>query len=554
MSIRPVERLVKAGFALAICLALCLPQRAAGQAGRAVSRFEVSYPASLEAGPVTGRLFVIVTRSNRGEPRLQAGSYGRAVPFFGSDVDAWKAGESAVMDASVPGYPLESLADLPAGDYYVQALLNIYTQVHRRDGHTIWVHLDQWEGQQWNRSPGNLVSEVRQVHLDPAAGFNIKLSLTDRIPPIEVPEDTPWVKHVKIQSRMLSDFWGVPVYLGATVLLPKGWAENPDWTYPAIYIQDHFSLRAPFGFSDSGGRGGRSGLSDLWMSDEFPRLIAVTFQHPTPYYDDSYAVNSANNGPYEDALLQELIPYLEQHFRIVARPEGRVLTGGSTGGWEALALQVHRPEFFNGAWVFYPDPIDFRRYQMSNIFQDENAFEVPNGEWATLVRPLSRDVSGQVTLTMRDMCRLESVLGSHVRSGQQIAAWDAAYGPVGGDGYPRPLWDRKTGKIDREVAAYMRDHGYDLSWYVKEHWPSIGKDLTGKIHLFVGDMDNYYLNLAVYLFEEMARGLQDPPAEAEFQYGRPLQGHGWSPYSSLELVRLMAEHIDRTAPGLVIHR
>ncbi len=554
MSIRPVGRLVKARLILAILFALCLPQLAVGQAGRAGARFEVSYPASLEAGPVTGRLFVIVTRSSRGEPRFQAGSYGRSVPFFGSDVEALKAGATAVVDASVTGYPVESLADLPAGDYYVQALLNVYTLVHRRDGHTIWVHLDQWEGQQWNRSPGNLVSEVRQVHLDSAAGFNVQLSLTSRIPPIDLPEDTPWVKHVKIQSRMLSEFWGVPVYLGATVLLPKGWEENPGRTYPVIYSQGHFGLRAPFGFSESGGRGGGRGISDLWMSDDFPRMIAVTFQHPTPYYDDSYAVNSANNGPYGNALLQELIPYLEQHFRIVARPEGRVLTGGSTGGWEALALQVHHPKFFNGTWVFYPDPIDFRRYQMSNIYEDENAFEVPNGEWATLARPLSRDASGQVTLTMQQMCRLESVLGNRVRSGQQIAAWDAAYGPVGDDGYPRPLWDRETGKIDPEVAAYMRDHGNDLSWYVKENWPTIGRDLTGKIHIYVGDMDNYYLNLAVYLFENMTRGLQDPPAEAEFQYGRPMQGHGWSPVSNADLVRLMAEHINRTVPGLVIYR
>ena len=123
-------------------------------------------------------------------------------------------------------------------------------------------------------------------------------------------------------------------------------------------------------------------------------MIAVTFQHPTPYYDDSYAVNSANNGPYADALLQELVPYLEEKFRILPEPRARVLTGGSTGGWEALALQVQHPAFFNGTWVLYPDPVDFRRNQMANIYQDENAFEVPNGDWAKLVRPVSRNSGG----------------------------------------------------------------------------------------------------------------------------------------------------------------
>jgi len=543
----------------------------AGQNSTAVvppaAKFEVSFPASVDRGPITGRVFVIITRNGLTDPRFQAGSYGGSVPFFGLDVEALSPGQNAVIDRSVLGFPLSSLNDIPAGDYYVQAVLNVYTQVHRKDGHTIWVHLDQWEGQRWNRTPGNLVSEALKLHLDPSAGFDVKLSLTKKLPPAEIPADTPWVKRVKIQSKMLSEFWGVPVYLGATLLLPKGYAENPGLKYPAIYIQGHFGLGSPFGFSDRAappeteeqrkarlGRSGRESSSDFsqaWMSDDFPRMIAVTFQHPTPYYDDSYAVNSANNGPYGDALTKELIPYLEEKFRIASGPEGRVLTGGSTGGWEALALQVLHPDFFNGTWVFYPDPVDFRRYQMSDIYKDDNAFELPVGDWAKIVRPLSRDAAGQVTLTMREMCQLEAVLGSKGRSGQQIAAWDAAYGPVGADGYPRLLWDRLTGKIDKEVAAYMRDNGYDLCDNLRNNWPKIGKALAGKIHVYVGDMDNYYLNLAVYLLEDFLKSAADPPAEAVFEYGRPMKGHGWQPMSNTDLVRMMAARIDKTAPGLV---
>jgi hypothetical protein len=556
--------LVVAGVVLFLSMLLVY----SGHAAAADSRFEVSYPPGLDNGPITGRLFVMISKNNRVEPRLQAGSYNGSVPFFGLDVNALKAGDNAVIDTSVLGYPVDSLNQLPAGEYYVQALLNVYTQVHRKDGHVIWVHMDQWEGQRWNRSAGNLVTEVKRVRLDPAAGFNVRLSLTKKLPPVEIPPDTEWVKRVKFQSKMLSEFWGHPIYLGATLLLPKGYAQSANQKYPAIYIQGHFGLGAPFGFTtqppetreSEDQRKSRLSLSAretgyefarAWMSDNFPRAVAVTFQHPTPYYDDSYAVNSANNGPYGDALTKELIPYLEQEFRIIAEPHARVLTGGSTGGWEALALQAFHPKFFNGTWVLYPDPVDFRRYQMSNVYEDDNAFEMPNGDWGKLIRPLSRNVDGQVTLTMREMNRLEAVLGSNVRAGQQIAAWDAAYGPVGKDGYPRPIWDRLTGKIDKEVALYMRDHGYDLRYNLERNWPQIGRDLVGKIHVYCGDMDNYYLNLAVYHLEDFLKSTDDPKSEAVFEYGRPMKPHGWQPFTNAELVRMMAARINKTAPGTV---
>jgi Putative esterase len=567
--ILPANRRLKMKRRLCVSVLLLwsalLPLALAQASGTAKTTFEVSYPGTLDPGPITGRVFVIVSKSDMREPRLQAGSYGGSVPFFGVDVSQMKPGDAANIDAATLGFPLASLSDLPAGDYSVQALLNVYTEFHRQDGHVIWAHRDRWEGQQWNRSPGNLVSDAMKVKLDPATGFHVKLSLSRKLPEIEVPPDTPWVKRVKIQSPMLTKFWGQPIYIGAAVLLPKGYDSTTSAKYPAVYIQGHFSLGAPFGFStqppgrpeteeQAKARRQRNAREtgyefyQTWNSDDFPRMIAVTFQHPTPYYDDSYAVNSANNGPYGEALTRELIPYLEEKFRILPQPSARVLTGGSTGGWEALALQVFYPTFFNGTWVFYPDPVDFRRYQVNNIYDDENAFEVPNGDWAKMERPLSRTPEGQVTLTMREMSRLEAVLGSHVRSGQQLAAWDAAYGPVGPDGYPRPVWDRLTGKIDKDVAAYMRDNGYDLRFNLEKNWSRIGKDLTGKIHIYVGDMDNYYLNLAVYLLQDFLDQAENPRAEAVFEYGRPMKGHGWQPMSSAEMVRAMARRTGHPSP------
>ncbi|HEU5335148.1 MAG TPA: alpha/beta hydrolase-fold protein, partial [Terriglobales bacterium] len=513
----------------------------AAQQGSKPAKFEVSFPAAAHAAPITGRVFVILARSTEPDPRMQIGSWTERTPYFGEDVSQLKAGDAAVLgaDPGTLGFPFKSLCGVAAGDYYVEGLMNVYTEFYRSDGHTVWAHMDEWEGQQFNRSPGNLYSDVQKVHLDPQAGFDLKLSLTHVIPPIQMPPDTAQVKHIKIQSQLLTKFWGHAMYVGATVLLPRGYEDHPNVRYPVIYIQDHFTLRAPFGFSTQPSEHDAEiepylqsvgvthwvdgyQFQQIWNSPDFPRMIAVTFQHPTPYFDDSYAVNSANDGPYGDALLKELVPYLEQHFRMSRQPYERVLTGGSTGGWESLALQLYHPKFFGGTWTFYPDPIDFSRYQLVNIYKDDNAFLVPGFEPPVPERPLERTVEGQVTFTNREMSLMEEVLGTHGRSGQQLEAWEAVYGPVGEDGYPKPLWNKLSGEIDHGVADYMRDHGYDLRYYLEQNWPKIGPDLVGKIHIYVGDMDNYYLNLAVYKMEDFLKSTKDPYYGGPVVYGRPM--------------------------------
>ncbi len=525
-------------------------------------RFEISFPAAMRAEPITGRVFVMISRSDETEPRLQAGSWRNSIPIFGVDVDQLQPGEAAVIDAATLGYPPHSLRDIPPGDYYVQALLNVYTEFHRSDGHVIWAHMDQWEGQEFNRSPGNLISEVQRIRLDRERGYTVQLSLTDEIPPVEVPEDTRWVKRVKIQSDILTEFWGHPIYFGATVLLPHGYDSNPEVHYPVVYLQGHFNLTAPFGFATEEtvepeearqrrlARGQETGYEfyQEWIRDDFPRVIAVTWQHPTPYFDDSYAVNSVNNGPYGDALLTELVPYLEENFRMIPQGYARVLTGGSTGGWESLALQVYYPEFFGGTWTFYPDPIDFRWYILSNIYEDDNAFTLPGAEWLIPERYFQRSPEGQPLVSMRQLSQLEAVLGSKGRSGQQLDIWQAVYGPVGEDGYPQDIWDKITGEIDRDVAGYMRDNGYDLRHYIETNWPRIGSDLVGKLRIYCGDMDHYYLNLAVYELEEFLESTTNPYYAGLVEYGRPTKGHGWHPMTNAELIRMMADHITTSAP------
>ncbi len=551
-------------IAAAIVLALTPPLLGQSRPEPASLRFEISFPASVHATPMTGRAFIMITRKKEPEPRLQAGSWGDAPPFFGADVEALKPAEVAVIDASTPGHPLRSLREVPAGDYYVQALLNVYTQFHRSDGHTIWAHMDQWEGQQFNFSPGNLLSEVETVHLDAQAGYDVKLTLARVIPPVDVPPDTEWVKRIKIQSKLLTEFWGHPMYLGAVVLLPRGYETHPDVSYPVLYEQGHFSLAAPFGFRTEPSEESEAlrrarqdpafqtgyDFYQAWNSDNFPRMIISTFQHPTPFFDDSYAVNSANNGPYGDAIMTELIPYIEAHFRTIRKPHARVLVGGSTGGWESLALQVYHPDFFGGTWTFFPDPVDFRRYDLVDIYEDDNAFTAPRHEWLFPERYVMRQADGQPEVSVRQFSQLEEVLGSKGRSAQQLEAWEAVYGPVGDDGYPRPLWNKLTGEIDHEVARYMRDHGYDLRSYLETHWPTIGPKLLGKLHLYCGDMDNYYLNLGVYLLEDFLKNTKDPHDSGSFEYGRPMKGHGWRPMTGSDLVKMMADHVaGNTPPG-----
>lgn len=553
------------------------------------ARVEVSFPASLHQQPITGRMFIVLSTRNDKEPRLQAGSRFGPSMLFGVDVDHLKPGEAAVVDADALGFPFRSLRELPEGTYFVQALINVYTQCHRSDGHVVWVHLDQWEGQGFSRSPGNLYSDVQQVHLDPAKGFTLQFTLSKIISPIQVPPDTEWVKHIKFQSKRLSEFWGCPIFLGATVLLPKGYDSHPAVHYPVIYLQNHFSLEAPFGFDTEEQSGQPTNPSSkqnhrplnvsepgtdwhlvsqalmmpetaaefrqAWNSDDFPRVIAVTFQHPTPYFDDSYAVNSANNGPYGDAIMEELIPSIEERFRIIRKSYARVLTGGSTGGWESLALQVYHPDFFGGTWTMYPDPVDFRRWVFTNIYDEDNAFTASmfsliggGGSAATVERYLLRKEDGQPLFTVRQQTTLESVVGSKGRSGGQQNAWEAVYGPVGEDGYPVPLWDPKTGKIDHSVAAFMKSHGYDLRYYLETNWAKLGPKLAGKLHLICGDMDNWYLNLAVYLLEDFLENTTNPYYAGTFEYGRPLKGHGWQPTTDYGLIKRMAEQISRNAP------
>ena len=517
-------------------------------------KFEVTFPEQVQSEPITGRVYVIISRTDNRPPYQQTSHTG--VPIWGKDIFALQPGAAAAIDEKVYGYPLVSINDIPPGDYYVQGFINLYTEFKRSDGHTVWLHNDQWEGQNWKRSPGNLYSPAQKMRLDPDANLTVKLSCTNVIPPINDIPDTKHVKRIKFESKILTEFWGRPIYLGATILLPKDYDKHKDVHYPVNYVQGHFSTRSPHGFREPqsnqaargqrAGRGGRGGssFSDQWLSEDFPRFIAVTFQHPCPYYDDSYAVNSANVGPYGDAIIQELIYHVEQQFRIIREPYARCLSGGSTGGWESLALQIFHPDFFGGVWSSCSDSVDFHYHQIVNIYEDTNAY-FREYDWIKVDRPNNRRPDGNISSMMKDENRYELVIGDKSRSGGQWDIWEAVYSPIGADGYPQRLWDKKTGEINLEVAAYWREN-YDLNYYLQKNWAHIGEKLKGKLHIYTGDMDSYYLNNAVVLMEQFLESTTDPYYAGVVEYG-DRQPHCWGP-GSTQAYDLMAEHVTKNAP------
>jgi len=508
-------------------------------------RFGISFSAERSEEPLDGRMLLMISKKTSPEPRFQINDGPNTQLIFGIDVNGLRPGDEAFIDGSVFGYPLKSVSEIQAGDYFVQALLHRYETFHRADGHTVKLPMDRGEGQRWNRAPGNLYSTPKKMRVDPRADEVIRITLDREIPPIPAPKDTKYIKHVKIQSKLLTEFWGRPMQLGACVLLPEGFDEHPEARYPLIINHGHF----PYTFSGFRETPPDPNLRpvyserfkwegynqtvqeynykfyEYWTAPDTPRMVIIEVQHANPYYDDSYAVNSENLGPYGDAITYELIPYIEKKFRCLGEGWARFLYGGSTGGWEALGVQIFYPDEYNGCWAACPDPIDFRSYTIVNIYEHENAYYV-DSEWKRTPRPGHRNYLGEISSTLEQMNHRELVLGTNSRSGDQWDIWEAVYSPVGDNGYPKRIWDKMTGKIDHSVAEYWREN-YDLRYILERDWNSLGSKLKGKIHIYCGDMDNYYLNNAVYLMEKFLESTKDPYYEGVVDYGDRAE-HCWN--------------------------
>ncbi|MBK8701036.1 MAG: hypothetical protein IPN29_16460 [Saprospiraceae bacterium] len=502
----------------------------------------VNYPE-----PITGRMILMISNDFSAEPRFQITDGYRSQLAVGVDIFE----SSPTMSVGFPAggqfvYPLSSLDQLPEGDYQVQALINRYEAFTLSTGHTVMLPPDMGEGQHWNTKPMNVYCLPQKVTIRKGEVTKVELSLDQYIAPLPAPKNTKWVRHISMKSEKLSKFWGRDVYLGAHILLPRDWDTEPDRKYPLMVYHGHFPsdfggfstepAPADMDSSEHNSRFRITGYNKLekeeafrfyqqWASDTFPRFLAIEIQHATPYYDDSYAVNSACQGPYGDAITYELIPYIEQLYRGIGNGKARFLYGGSTGGWEALAAQVFYPDEYNGCFAACPDPIDFRAYCSINIYEDQNAYYI-RGPFGTIERPATRNYLGHISSTVRQSNHYELVLGDKSRSGQQWDIWEATYSPMDKGGYPKRIFDKVTGEIDKEVASYWKEN-FDLVHIMKRDWKTLGPKLEGKIHIYCGDMDNYYLNNAVYLAEDFLESTNAPYYKGEVKYGDRAE-HCWN--------------------------
>lgn len=537
--------------------------------------FNITYDSALGEEGFDGRLLVLIGTESDREPRFQINDSDQTGIVFGVDVENWMPGETITIDPETFAYPVGSVEEIPAGEYTIQALLHKYETFDLSTGHTVKLPMDQGEGQHWNISPKNIYSKPFQVSLGNSS--SITLNITEEIPPIEPEADSDYIKHIKIQSKLLSEFWGRPMFLQANVLVPHNFNPDSDTEYPLMIFHGHFPktfggfrTEPPNASPEDGIYNSRFGITgyeyiqqkeayDLyqqWISPNFPRFIAIEIQHQNPYYDDSYAVNSANLGPYGDAITYELIPHIEELYNGVGEGWGRFVYGGSTGGWEALAVQVFYPKEYNGAFAACPDPIDFRAYTAVNLYEDQNAY-YSDGAFRKTFRPGMRDGKGMLKSSLRDMNHRELALGTYGRSGDQWDIWQAVYSPTGEDGYPKPIWDKYSGEIDHEVANYWKEN-YDLRHIMERDWDKLGPDLQGKIFLYCGDMDNYYLNNAVKLTEEFLESTTDPYYDGEVDYGDGAE-HCWNGdqenpnhisrlrYNTMYLPKI-TERLKKTAP------
>ncbi len=534
-------------------------------------RIEVDIPSKT---PLHGHLIVVFSKSDKSEPRTQMNEQYQSAQGFGvdADLDGGPAASTIVVDSKTFGYPLRSLADLSAGEYFVQGVFNGYEEYHLASGKSVWLAPDKGEGQKWYAKPGNRFSKPLKVRFDPKAKDMLKLTLDQVIPEVRGTAQDPeviaqhapeakWLKYMRFKSEKLTAFWGRDTYLGAWVLLPDGFAEHPDAHYPLVVWQDHYSagLRPAFTASSPGqppARGHR--FFEDWTQGRVPRVIVLFVQNANPYYDDSYVVDSANVGPYGSAINEELIPAIEKKYRGIGAGWARATMGGSTGGWESLATQIFYPDSYNGTWSACPDPVDFHAYQNINLYDDSNGF-VRKGDFGSIPIAADREPDGSILANTGDEFAFEEVLGTHGRSTEQWMIWQAVFSPQAADGYPEPVLDPITGVIDKRVVQYWHDH-YDLAAILKRDWSTLGPKLEGKIHIQVGDGDTYFLNNAVHLLDKQLQATTSPHSDAQFQYG-PGMPHcytGGPPEYTMQqnnanwpqrVITLMTEHMVKTAPA-----
>ena len=490
-------------------------------------RVSVVVPPGHGDQPIDGRLLLLLSTDPAAEPRLQIAESVATQMVFGMDVDGVRAGQPIAFDTGSPGYPIWKLSDVPAGDYYVQVVLHRYETFHRADGHTVKLPMDRGEGQHWNLAPGNLYSTPQKVTI--GGGAAVTVSLDKEIPPIPEAKDTKYIRHLKIQSALLTKFWGRPMFLSANVLVPEGFDQHPNARFPLMIFEDHFNQDFG-GFRteppdpnlkpDHSERFHLEGYNRIqqdeaykfyqqWIAPQFPRFLVAQINHANPYYDDSYAVNSANLGPYGDAIENELIPAIEKQFRGIGQGWARFVYGGSTGGWEAMAVQLFYPDHYNGAFIACPDPVDFRAYTTVNIYDDKNAF-VMQGPHTSAAAARHAELPGRDARHSKE----------HESAGARRSGHTRAPANSSTSGRPSSVLQETTdirsrSSTRRLARSIIRSRRTGRSTTIcaailQREWSTLGPKVQGKLHIYVGSADTYFLEQRGLLPRRLPEDDQEP--------------------------------------------
>ncbi|WP_417386737.1 alpha/beta hydrolase-fold protein [Gimesia sp.] len=445
----------------------------------AENHFQVRFLKSIHPEPFTGRVYLIFNKSGR-EPRLGP-SWFQPESFIACDVTNWQPGEPLALGPETKGllsYP-KPLAEMDLAGYHAQAVARFNTT-------------DPKIG----TAPGNGFSQAQQ--LIGALRSSIPSFTIDQLVPEKPFHETEWIKHFKIRSPLLSKFHGQDTSLEASVILPQSYYQQPQRKYPVIYSIPGFGgdhqrglPQAPIAEQNAGGV-------------EFIRVLL----NPQCRWGHHVFADSATNGPVGKALTTELIPELEKTFRAIPHSRARFLTGHSSGGWSSLWLQVTYPTVFGGTWSTAPDPVDFRDFQQINIYEPgSNVYRDAKNQ----LRPIARR-GNQPILWFEPFAKMEQVLGP----GGQLRSFEAVFSPRG-DGEPLKLYDWETGAINAEVAEAWK--AYDIRLILESNWKQLAPELAGKIHVFMGDQDTFYLNGATELLKQTLDKL-DADAVVEIHQGK----------------------------------
>jgi len=485
-------------LSLMLCVALLYSCQPSSPSGAGLS-IQLSLDDAIKASIQNeGRLFVFLNQNPEVEPRTRTwpskGNY-----VFAQNLKDFSSSLPLEINAGSDWISTTdwSLDNIPEGDYYMQILWDQDTEESRIN------------------APGNIYSDKQKVSIK----GNQKVDFTLN----QIIEDHDLVEHelvrfVDFSSDTLSAWWGKPVKVKAAILLPRNYDENAQKTYPVRY--------------NVAGYGGRyfrinnvvknQGFMEWWASEDAPEMINVFLDGEGPF-GDSYQMDSENSGPYGYSLTEELIPHIEKTFRGKQSSKSRFVDGCSTGGWVSLGLQLYYPDVFNGVFSYSPDAIEFENYQLINLYEDENAYENEHG----YQRPVMRDVNGEPMMSVKEFLQYENVLGAsntYLNSGGQFSAHNALYGPKGENDLPKPIFDPYTGTIDQSVAEHWKK--YDFKLYAEENWADLGPKLQGKVYIWMGDMDNFYLNPATRAFDKFLKSTSNPKSDAKVEFSA-MEGHCW---------------------------